>query len=210
MKIILVRHGETDYNLERRIQGHTDIPLNARGEKQAEEIAEVLHEKEKIDAVFTSDLMRASRTAQLIAGDSIPMISLRGLRERKMGEIEGMLHKDAIHKRKEDGKPSLLHYGENEVDLCTRLVAAYEEVKRISKEKGYKTALVVSHGSALNNLLESLTRQRIVKFADPEIRTAFFKRPKLGNCSVTIISDDKLVAIAEQWTESIVRERDLI
>lgn len=211
MRILLIRHGETDYNLERRIQGHKDIALNARGLKQAQEVADVLVAREKIDAVISSDLLRASKTAQTIAdAANAPIFSRIGLRERHMGELEGMLHSDALKKRAKDGKKSLLEYGENQDELGKRLVEAYEDVLAFANEQGYKTVAVVSHGSALNNLLEALVKSRRITFKDADIASAFRKRPKLGNCSVTIIEDGVLQAIAEQWTESIVRERDLI
>ena len=66
MKLLLVRHGETDWNAARRFQGHTDIPLNQRGQRQAEAVARIL-EAECIDRVHTSDLARACDTATPIA-----------------------------------------------------------------------------------------------------------------------------------------------
>ena len=65
MKIFTVRHGQTNWNIERRLQGHTDTPLNAEGLAQAEKVAKRLS-SEKVDAIYTSDLSRAFKTAEAI------------------------------------------------------------------------------------------------------------------------------------------------
>lgn len=210
MRIILVRHGETDANVEKRVQGHLDTHLNARGQEQATELAKILHERENIDAVFTSPLNRASVTAEIISDGKVPVIPITGLIERHMGPVEGMLHKDALAKRKEDGLPSLLCYGENADQLCERLIAGYFSVEDYAREHGYQTVVIVSHGSALANLLPKLVRERIILFANRKVQKRYYSRPKFGNCSVSIVNNGKLVVYCEQWTESIVRERSLV
>ena len=69
MKILLVRHGETDFNKNKRIQGHTDIPLNETGENQAIN-AESKISKYYVDAAFSSPLKRAKQTARLMLDNS--------------------------------------------------------------------------------------------------------------------------------------------
>jgi probable phosphoglycerate mutase len=89
-RICIVRHGETDWNAERRIQGQTDIPLNATGHKQAHAAARGLA-KEGFTALYSSDLQRtrdtAAVTAQLL---QLPVIPEPGLRERNYGEYQGL------------------------------------------------------------------------------------------------------------------------
>ncbi|WP_028102296.1 histidine phosphatase family protein [Pseudoduganella violaceinigra] len=92
-RILLIRHGETAWNAVRRLQGHTDIPLNEEGERQAEALAQALAE-EKLDAIISSDLARAVQTAQAVAVHH-PHIRLHtdaGLRERGYGAFEGLLY----------------------------------------------------------------------------------------------------------------------
>ena len=94
MKIILIRHGETAWNAERRLQGHLDIPLNAEGERQARLLAGALA-AEPIDLIFSSDLQRARQTAQAVATlRGMPLQIEPGLRERCYGGFEGLLYSE--------------------------------------------------------------------------------------------------------------------
>jgi probable phosphoglycerate mutase len=90
--ILLIRHGETAWNAERRLQGHIDIALNAEGERQAGALARALA-SERIDAVVASDLQRAWQSAQAIATvHGLPVQRDAGLRERCFGGFEGLLY----------------------------------------------------------------------------------------------------------------------
>lgn len=91
--IYIVRHGQTDWNLEGRYQGRIDIELNETGIKQAESINEKLKDV-KFDKVFSSPLKRAYKTAQIIYNDKI--IVDERLIERCNGELEGKLKKDCV------------------------------------------------------------------------------------------------------------------
>lgn len=89
-RIIAIRHGETDWNVATRIQGITDIALNAKGHWQAARVAEALRD-EKIDAVYSSDLSRALTTATAIATHhGLTVRTDIGLRERRFGHFEGL------------------------------------------------------------------------------------------------------------------------
>lgn len=94
MDIVLVRHGETDWNVEKRLQGHIDIPLNEVGVRQAAALGRALA-GETFDAVFASDLQRAVQTAAVIATPrSMPVQQDAGLRERCFGAFEGLRPQD--------------------------------------------------------------------------------------------------------------------
>ncbi len=94
-RLCLVRHGETDWNAERRLQGHLDIPLNTVGERQARATAASLA-AERFAAVYTSDLLRARQTAAAIcaAGHPPPLADAR-LRERHYGLFQGLTYAEA-------------------------------------------------------------------------------------------------------------------
>lgn len=96
--ILLIRHGETAWNAERRLQGHLDIALNPEGERQAAALAAALA-GETIDVLVSSDLMRARQTAEAIARGRGPGMALelaqdRALRERCYGGFEGLLYSE--------------------------------------------------------------------------------------------------------------------
>ena len=90
MMLYIVRHGETDWNRMKKVQGHTDIPLNDYGRHLAEETAEGMKEI-PLDLGYTSPLKRARETAEIIlAGRNIPLIDEERIKEIGFGRYEGM------------------------------------------------------------------------------------------------------------------------
>jgi len=88
--MLLIRHGETDWNVEKRLQGHRDIPLNAKGSHQAAALGQALA-GERLDAIVSSDLQRTMQTAQAIAAHhQLPLQLDAALRERCYGALEGL------------------------------------------------------------------------------------------------------------------------
>ena len=88
--ILIIRHGQTAWNTQKRLQGHSDIPLNENGRLQAVTLAEILRH-EPLDAIFSSDLQRAYQTAYEIAKiHNLPVHQDRSFRERCYGICEGM------------------------------------------------------------------------------------------------------------------------
>ena len=154
MRLVLVRHGETDWNKDRRYQGHTDLELNNMGVWQAERLRERLA-KYKIDGVYSSDLRRALATAQVIASNrELKVIPCKSLREIDFGEFEGMTF-DEIQSRYPDWVPTnfdfTTHQGESLDQLASRVGTFIS-----SLAEGYsdeKTVLVVSHSGTLRIML---------------------------------------------------------
>lgn len=94
MEILLVRHGQTEWNLLKKVQGKADVELNEQGIKQAEETRNSL-KNEKIDLILCSPLKRAMQTAEIIKqGRNIKMIIDERISERDFGEFEGMPNTD--------------------------------------------------------------------------------------------------------------------
>ena len=111
-RILAIRHGETAWNVDTRLQGHLDIPLNDVGLRQAEYLARSFVQRDAIDAIYASDLSRAHATANAIAQAIGKTVSTHiGLRERHFGafqgstfaEIETELPDHAWHWRKRTG-----------------------------------------------------------------------------------------------------------
>ncbi|MEY3509337.1 MAG: hypothetical protein RLZ21_1094 [Pseudomonadota bacterium] len=95
--ICFVRHGETNWNAERRMQGHIDIPLNTTGMGQAKRLANALTQtKHSFDAIYSSDLERALHTANAVANAlSLAVQTTPQLRERNVGQLQGLLLSEA-------------------------------------------------------------------------------------------------------------------
>ena len=152
-RLVLIRHGETDWNREGRYQGHTDVPLNARGRAQAEELAESLR-GHKLDAIYTSDLQRARQTAEILAAATgAPMIVDRRLREIDLGKWEGQLftdiresHADLLARRRVDPMDTPSPGGEGIRQVMARVVPLIDEIVR--RHPDGRVALM-SHGAAL-------------------------------------------------------------
>ena len=145
--IYIIRHGETDYNVEKRMQGQTDIPLNDEGRNLARQIAEEFKDI-KLDAIISSDLKRASETADII--NSYHNLNVKHdsrLREFNYGTIEGKL-------RDELGPEVWEEYNRNPSAFQAETMEdIFERVKNFWKEikSGYKgqNILVVSHGGPI-------------------------------------------------------------
>lgn len=149
---ILVRHGETDWNRDGRFQGHADPPLNARGRRQAQALADLLT-GERIDAIYSSDLRRAYETAQAVAARrGLDVVVDPELRERDVGEWSGLTLPEIEERfpeelrRFRDGGRSI---GESREALTDRVVGA---TRRIAAAHPDGQVLVVSHGGALRML----------------------------------------------------------
>lgn len=164
-RIIAIRHGETAWNVDTRIQGHLDIPLNDTGLWQAQQVAQALA-GETVAAVYTSDLQRALATAQAVAGTTgAPLVTHLGLRERSFGhfqgrtfaEIEAELPEDALRWRKRDP-----HYtpegGESLVALRERIE---HTVTVLAQQHVGEQVVMVAHGGVLDVLYRLATRQDI-------------------------------------------------
>jgi muramoyltetrapeptide carboxypeptidase LdcA involved in peptidoglycan recycling len=93
MKLFLIRHGQTDWNIKGKIQGSCDIKLNVTGIKQAEELSnKILENKYKFSKIYSSPQRRAVKTAEILSkAANVEYISIEGLEEINLGEWEGLL-----------------------------------------------------------------------------------------------------------------------
>ena len=138
--LLLVRHGETDWNAEGRVQGHTDRPLNDFGRRQAKELADRLA-GEGADAIYTSDLVRAKETAEIVGERlGLTVVVDPGLREKDWGTWEGLTGDERIHVEFE---------GESVEDHRDRVMAA---VRRIVARHPDQRVVVVTHGGSLRRI----------------------------------------------------------
>lgn len=152
-KLCLVRHGQTDWNLEGRYQGQSDIPLNENGRAQARTLALQL-QGQPFGAVYTSDLERARETAGIIAAPlRLPITTDIRLREINQGEWEGRLveiikarYADLWQQRSVDPASVRPPGGETVGEVAARVHAALDDIACIQPNA---SVLIVSHGLAL-------------------------------------------------------------
>lgn len=164
-RIIAIRHGETAWNVDSRLQGHLDIPLNDVGLWQARQAALALA-NEPIDAIYSSDLQRAWVTARAIAETTqAPLTAHQGLRERSFGVLQGHTFEELEAKEPEQAyrwrkrDPAFApEGGESLIALRERITATTHALA--AQHVGGQIVLV-AHGGVLDVLYRAATRQDI-------------------------------------------------
>lgn len=155
--LILIRHGETPYNRNRRYQGHRDTPLTKKGKRQAKEVAIRLR-NESLDAIYSSDLKRTRYTAKVINGcHSLKINILPQLREIDFGDWEGKTH-DEIQREwrglldEWEKKPSEIKIpgGESIQELAKRTRTT---IKKIISAHPNQKVTVITHGGPIRIIL---------------------------------------------------------
>ncbi|MFJ1562916.1 histidine phosphatase family protein [Streptomyces erythrochromogenes] len=159
-KIVLWRHGQTSWNLERRFQGSTDIELTETGLAQARRSARLLASL-KPDAIVASDLKRAAATAaELAAVTGLPVTHTEALRETYAGEWQGLTHEEIVEKYGEQyaawkrGEPVRRGGGELETEVADR--AAPVVLDHTDRLPATGTLVVVSHGGTIRTTIGRL------------------------------------------------------
>jgi broad specificity phosphatase PhoE len=156
-ELLLVRHGETDWNAEGKLQGHTDRPLNDYGRRQAQALADRLA-GESIDAVYASDLSRARETAEILGAKlGLPVLVDPDLREKNWGNWEGLTPDERLH---------IEFQGETSEAHRDRTLGA---VQRIVERHPGGRIVVVTHGGSLRRIQAAVSG---------------FALPVLENCAV--------------------------
>lgn len=187
-KIYIVRHGQTEWNVQKRLQGHKDSPLTKLGIQQAEWTRDYMKDI-PIDIIYSSTTGRAYKTAQIIRGDrDIPIIAEDDLREINMGNWEGRKVSD-IEKEEPEmfycfwNAPHLYKTttGETYLDVQKR---ALKVVKNIMNLHRGKTVLIVTHTTTLKLIMAYFEGRPLSKLWD---------LPYIHPCSINMveIKDDE-------------------
>lgn len=182
--LVLVRHGQTDWNVSARYMGWTDESLNPEGLQQAERLARRL-ERWPICAVYSSPLARALRTAEIVAGPhSLPVQTMPELGEMRIGDWEGMLAVDIAARypdlwRTWRASPGDFRMpgGESLGEVGERAAGAFD---RIMDSAEGAMALAVTHDVVV----------RLLTARCLGVTTAIYRRLEVGNASLTIIERD--------------------
>ena len=172
MKLYLIRHGETDWNIVKRLQGATDISLNENGEALAKLTAEGMKDI-AFDVIYTSPLKRAYRTAEIMKnGRNIPLIKEERIREICFGDYEGLVSKSEGYSIPD---PDFKFFftktdcyktppnGEPIEELLGRTNDFLEELKT-REDLQDKTILISSHGAAVRALLSNIEKCDLAHF----------------------------------------------
>ena len=178
-RLVLLRHGESQWNLENRFTGWVDVPLSPRGIQEAKDAGEKLRTF-TFDRAFTSVLARANETLRLaleaIDQTGIPVEKDKALNERMYGELQG-LDKDETAKKYGDAQVKIWRRsydvrppgGESLKDTAERVLPYYEGTIKPHLLKG-DTILVAAHGNSLRALimeLEQLSREQVLELNIP-------------------------------------------
>ncbi len=174
--LVLWRHGLTDYNLERRFQGQSDVPLNETGRVQAAQAARYLAALCP-SAIFSSDLSRASVTAAALARLTGLTVQLeKDLRERSGGSWEGMTEREIAERYPAERATWTPPDGETAVAVADRASAALERIA--DGTPGGSLTVVVGHGAALGLAIARLLDVP----SEPRVLGPF------GNCRWSVLS----------------------
>ena len=178
-KLVIVRHGQSQWNLENRFTGWVDVDLSEKGIEEAEKAAELL-KGYKFDLAYTSDLLRAQRTLDIIlkgiGQESIPLEKDQALNERMYGDLQG-LNKDETREKFGDEQVHIWRRsfdiappnGESLKDTADRVLPYYKDVIEPQLKAG-KDVIISAHGNSLRALimyLEGLSPEEIVKVEIP-------------------------------------------
>ena len=193
----LVRHGETEWNVEGRVQGHSDTPLNERGRTQAQSLGKRFAST-AFDAVYCSDLPRVMETANaILTNDHPPLETVLELREKHYGEWEGKTSDqlkaeapDLWERLFEDNITFAPPSGESDSDLIRRVAPALDRIRQ--RHTDNESILIVSHGGTIRATLVNLLG------LPWELIWRFF----LANGSVSIVDVYPQNAVLHSWNDT--------
>jgi probable phosphoglycerate mutase len=197
-RFCLVRHGETNWNVERRLQGHTDVDLNQRGVAQAMQMAKAIKGIDlQFDVLYTSDLLRAAKTAGAIESVfNTKAIVNESLRERHLGVLQGLRTDEAPQREPELWKSHItrdihqdLRGGESIANFAQRINTALEQIRQ---QHIGKTILLVSHGGVLDMMYRLASNQALD--ADRAV--------SVPNASLNWISHDGNAWKVDRWADT--------
>ncbi len=163
-RIIAIRHGETAWNRDTRIQGHLDIPLNETGRWQAARLAQALAARDPISTVYTSDLLRARETARAVSdATGAPLVSDERLRERNFGSFQGQTFTEIEARLPEAAQRWRTRDPLWEPEGGESLTAMRERVQRVLDELASahtgEQIVLVAHGGVMDLLYRFATGQ---------------------------------------------------
>jgi probable phosphoglycerate mutase len=197
-RICFVRHGETTWNVERRMQGHIDIPLNTTGMAQAKRLANALMQnKYSFNAIYSSDLERALHTANAVANAlSLAVQTTPQLRERNVGQLQGLLLSEVPVLLPEIWQSHIARELDHDLGGGESIRAFHQRMQGVLelllRQHRGQSILAVSHGGSLDMIYRIVTQQAL----DAE-RVAV-----VPNTSLNWITHDGSVWSIQRWADT--------
>jgi len=163
-RILAIRHGETDWNVNRRVQGQLDIALNGVGRDQSLRLAQALAAREPIDHIYSSDLSRALQTARIVADEiRAPLTATAGLRERCFGDLQGRTFDEVAATEPEQAErwrkrdPNWQPPGAGGETLLAFRARVLDLVHTVAAQNTGKLVALFTHGGVLDVLYRAAT-----------------------------------------------------
>jgi probable phosphoglycerate mutase len=208
-RVVVVRHGETDWNLHGRMQGWAPVPLNDTGREQADAAGRYLAREYDVDRIVASDLERTRETTErVLAHVDAPVAYDSGWRERHIGVYQGLDYEDVVERFPAfalgetgiDAADKVPESGESLLDVRERVVEAWRSLlddepgAGSTADDGWETALVVTHGGPIHLLLGHLKGM--------DVRTSLREHSQ-SNCAVNElhVDGDGVEVVRENATE---------
>jgi broad specificity phosphatase PhoE len=190
-KLILIRHGETDFNRRKRYSGFKDIPLNLKGKRQIGKLHKRLKDDE-VHKIYASDRSRAIESARIVFKDR-SIESLAGLREIHFGIFEGLTYKEIMKKYPIVYKKWLkdpfrvkIPGGESLIEFRKRVVRELKNI--IAKNKG-KTVAVVCHGGPISIFINHILKSKDFWKHIPSSASLSIIEHKNGKSKIRLLND---------------------
>lgn len=213
-ELILLRHGETDWNRELRFQGHVDVGLNAIGLEQARRLALRLA-GETAHRLYASDLLRAQQTAQPVAGQlGLEMLSDASLREQSFGRVDGMSVDEikAQHPQAWEGwlafhEDYCMPEGETTRQFHARVMDA---VYRLVATHPGETLLVVTHGGVLDMIYRTARSLALSGPRQSDIPNAGLNRVRVQEGRIDILAWAEIGHLADMPPQPVYDQKKLV
>ena len=203
---LIIRHGQSASNAAATLTGQLDIELTKTGISQGQAVSEYIFENYKVDAIYSSDLIRASATVSKLSElTGVPVTLNKNFREMHCGDWQGRKVSDLINEYgeyyqrwKDHDKTACPPNGESFLDLQKR---AYKEIERIAKKNDGKTIAIATHGGVIKVLTGAFLKMPISEWKS--------KLPYVSNASVTKVIYDgefKIINTTDSYLGSMKTE----
>lgn len=201
VKLIILRHGFSKTNKEKRFTGQLDVPLDEIGVLQAKVMSEYIKNNFKVDSIYSSDLSRAYNSVKPLADSlNLEITKCKELREVHLGNWQGKAFEDIKKDFPESyaryiKNPALFRFegGENYSDTMLR---ATDVIKKIAKDNEGKTVVIATHGGVIRTLVAAWKGIPIEKSKEINL---------FGNCSITVVeySEDKVEFVLTDYRDHL-------